>query len=132
MEIHPLLVQSGASSLAILALYGLARFLGLGGKPTLSDQDRLRAVADEVDSGFSIDQQAVDRSGTGALVKDAGGRIMVIKRHGNHFAGRILSKGAKVREEVDALVVDCGEARFGRVRLSIDNPASWADAINRL
>lgn len=132
MAMHPLLVQFGASLLAILALYGLARMLRLGGSSTLRDKDHLRAVADEVDSGFCIDQLAVDHAGAAALVKDSGGRIMVIKRHGNHFAGRILNKGTNVREEVDALVVDCGEVRFGKVRLSIDNPASWADAINRL
>lgn len=132
MEIHPLILQSGGSLIAILALYGLARWLGLGGSPSLKDADRLAAVADEVDTGFIIDRAAVDRDGASALVKDASGRVMAIKRHGNRFAGRILRKGAKVREEVDAIVIDCGEARFGTVRLSIDNPASWADTINRL
>lgn len=132
MEIHPLILQSGGSLIAILALYGLARWLGLGGSPSLKDTALLAAVADEVDTGFTIEQAAVDRGGASALVKHADGRIMVIKRHGNRYAGRILGKGAKVREEVDGILIDCREARFGTVRLSIENPASWADTINRL
>lgn len=132
MEIHPLILQSGGSLIAILTLYGLARWLGLGGSPSLKDTALLAAVADEVDTGFTIEQAAVDRGGASALVKHADGRIMVIKRHGNRYAGRILGKGAKVREEVDGILIDCGEARFGTVRLSIENPASWVDTINRL
>jgi hypothetical protein len=48
----------------------------------------------------------------------------------------VLTSAATVREEVDALVIRCGpdadSARFGAVRLSLDDPAYWADAINRL
>ena len=57
---------------------------------------------------------------------------MLIKRHGNHFAGRILASEAQVQEEIDAIIVDCGDARFGKVRLSLENPSVWVDAINRL
>lgn len=132
MEIHPLLLQASGSLVAILALFGFARWLGLGGAPTLEDPARLISVADEVDTGFVVKRSAVDRGGTAALAKDAAGRIMLIKRHGNRFAGRILGKSTSVREEVDAIVVDCGEERFGKVRLSIEDPAPWVDAINRL
>lgn len=132
MEVHPLLVQFGGSLIAILALYGLARALGLGASKPLSDDNAVRLAADEVESGFEAHRIAIDRKGQSALARDPDGRILLIKRHGNQFAGRILSSSASVREEVDAIVVDAGEARFGPVRLAIENPGSWVDAINRL
>lgn len=92
----------------------------------------MQACAGEVEEGFDAQRVSIARDGTAALARDADGRIMVIKRHGNRFAGRVLTRSAAVREEVDGLVVDTAEARFGAVRLSIDDPAYWADAINRL
>lgn len=132
MEIHPLLVQFGGSLAAILALYVLARALGLGASKGLRNEDDVRDAADEVESGFDAERIAIDRKGQSALARDGTGRILIIKRHGNQFAGRILCSTASVREEVDAIIVDPGEARFGKVRLVIDNPGSWVDAINRL
>lgn len=132
MEIPPLLLQTGGSLVAILALYGLARALKLGGSPGLSDEESVRVAAGEVEDGFVARRIAIGRDGKAALTADPEGRIMVIKRHGNRFAGRVLNRDARVREEVDALVVDTGDPRFGKVRLSIERSASWADAINRL
>lgn len=132
MEITSLLLQFGGSLIAILALYFLARALKLGGKPRLDNEAQVHRTAAEVEVGFDAQRIAISRDGTTALARDGAGRIMVIKRHGNRFAGRILTSAAKVREEVDALIVDPGEVRFGCIRLSIDNPANWADAINRL
>lgn len=132
MEITSLLLQFGGSLIAILALYFLARALKLGGKPRFDNEAQVHRTAAEIEVGFDAQRIAISRDGTTALTRDGAGRIMVIKRHGNRFAGRILSPAAKVREEVDALIVDPGEVRFGSIRLSIDNPAYWADAINRL
>lgn len=132
MEIPPLLLQSGGSLVAILALYLLARALKLGGSPALSDDDAVRAAASEVEDGFEPQRISISRDRQAALAADASGRIMLIKRHGNRFAGRILAKGASVREEVDALIVHSGEKRYGPVRLSLSDPGYWADAINRL
>ncbi len=132
MEIPPLLLQFGGSLAAILVIYGLARLIGLGGKPRLSDDETVRLAASEVEDGFEAQRIAIGRDQKAALVKDDAGRMMIIKLHGNQFAGRILTNTAKVREEVDGLVVDCGETSFGTVRLSVTDPAIWADAINRL
>ena len=52
MEIPPLLIQFGGSLVAIFALYGLARWLGLGGKPMLKTDEDVRLAADEVESGY--------------------------------------------------------------------------------
>ncbi|MEE4201076.1 hypothetical protein [Erythrobacter sp.] len=132
MDVPPFLLQFAGSLLAIFALYVLARTLRLGGRPTLADEDAVRVAAGEVEDGFEARRVAISREGKAALVADAKGRIMVIKLHGNRFAGRILTRRAQVSEEVDALIVDNGDARFGPVRLAIERPGSWADAINRL
>ena len=132
IEIPPMLIQTGGSLLAIFALFLLARWLKLGGKPVLADHAAVQHAANEVEDGFAAQRSAIARAGDAALAVDAAGRIMVIKRHGNHFSGRVLTPTAKVREEVDAIVVDCGEARFGPVRMSLDETGYWVDAINRL
>lgn len=132
MDIHPLLLQFGGSLIAILALYWLARMLKLGGSPLLRDEEAVREAAGEVEEGFDAVRVSITRDKTAALARDGGGRIMLIRRHGNRFAGRILTRSASVREEVDGLVIDTGEPRFGSVRLLLGDASSWADAINRL
>ena len=132
MEIPPLILQILGSLVAILALSGLAMAIGLGRKPVLGDEEAVRYAASEVDDGFEAERVSIARGGAAALARDESGRIVLIKRHGNRFAGRLLTGAARVREEVDALVVDCGDARFGPQQLSLDDPGYWADAINRL
>lgn len=132
MEVPALLFQFGGSLLAIFALFVLAKALKLGGRPRLTDEESVRFAAREVEDGFAAELIAIARGGEAALASDPSGKIMVIKRHGNRFAGRILESSARVHEEVDAIVVDCRDAQFGNVRLSIENPGIWVDAINRL
>lgn len=132
MDIPPLVIQFGGSLIAILTLSALAWGLKLGGKPSLGDGDAVGLAAVEAEDGFEPQRHSIARKRDAALCADAAGRIMVIKRHGNKFVGRVLSSQASAREEVDALIVDPGDARFGPVRLSLDDAAYWADAINRL
>lgn len=132
MWIDPQILIFLGSLVAIGALAGLARLMGLGSKPSLQSETELRQAADEVESGFDPAQWSISRKGDAALVADNTGRIMVIKRHGNQFAGRILTSAASAREEIDALIVDCGESWFGPVRLNLANAPAWADRINRL
>ena len=131
-DIDPQILIFGGSLIAIVALAGLARWMGLGGNPVLRDEDAVRFAAGEVEDGFEAERISISRDKKAALASDAGGRIMVIKRHGNQFAGRILTGHANAREVVDALIVDCGEARFGPVRLTLTDSSTWADRINRL
>jgi hypothetical protein len=132
MELHPMLIQFGGSLLAILLLAGLAALLKLGGKTALEDSAHLARIAGEIEDGFAVARGSISRGGEAALARDTDGRIMVIKSHGNKFSGRILDGSARVWEEVDALIVDPGEARFGTVRLVLADSSYWADAINRL
>ena len=132
MDIPPLVLQFGGSLVAILVVSGLVWALKLGGKPGLENALDVARAAGEVEDGFRPIRHSIARQRDAALAADAEGRIMLIKRHGNKFAGRVLTPAARVREEVDMLIVDPGEARFGSVRLSLGDAAYWADAINRL
>ena len=127
-----MLMQFGGSLIAILVLAGIAVLLKLGGKPTLKDDAAVAEAAAEVEDGFDAQRISISRDGSSALAREDAGRIMVIKRHGNKFAGRILASNARAREEVDALIVDPGETQFGAVRLTLKDASYWADAINRL
>ena len=134
MDASPLILQTAGSLIAILVLAGIAYWLKLGGAPLLVSQEAVRRAVQEVHDGFEAVVSACDAQGHAALARDADGRIVVIKRHGNRFAGRVLGPGARARlwKELGetALEVDPGEVRFGKVFLHIPDPEAWADAIN--
>lgn len=136
MEVPPLLLQTAGSLVAILALGGLARWLRLGSLPRLASDDDVGRAAGEVDDGFDPVAIARDAEGRAAIARDAQGQIMVIKRHGNRFAGRMLTPAAKARLWTDfahpTLEVDCGELWFRPVYLDVPDPGAWAAAINAL
>ncbi len=136
MHIPPLILQTAGSLVAILALAGLAWWLKLGGAPVLDSEDTVRRAAQEVDDGFLAVDTVCDAQGRAALARDAEGRVMLIKLHGNRFAGRLLNHSAEARLRRDvgetALEVDPGEFRFGKVFLDLPKPEAWVDAINRL
>ncbi|QDH36026.1 hypothetical protein E2E27_02340 [Porphyrobacter sp. YT40] len=129
-----MLLQTAGSLVAILALAGLAWWMKLGGAPALDSEAAVRRAAGEVEDGF--EPIAADFDGKAGIARDAQGRIMVIKRHGNRFAGRVLGPQASAGVWQDpghnALKVDSGERRFGTVFLDIPAPETWADAINRV
>lgn len=132
MSLPPLLIQTAGSLVAILGLAALAHWMKLGGAPALTDEATLRRAAGEVVDGFEAADYAIARDQTAALARDRQGRIMVIRRHGNRFAGRILTASAAARASGDVLTIDCGEKRFGIARLKLDNTRAWAEAINRI
>lgn len=121
-----LLVQTAGSLAAILALAGLAWWMKLGGAPLLDTDDAVRRAASEVEDGFE----------PVAIARDGQSRFMVIKRHGNRFAGRVLDRNAAATLNIDPvetlLVVRTGQTLFGDIYLEIDDPKAWADAINRV
>ncbi len=134
MKVPPLLVQTMGSLVAILALAGLAWWLKLGGSPTLANDNDVRHAAGEVEDGFDPVEIARDTEGVAAIARDAHGRIMVIKRHGNRFAGRVLDANASATLNIDlgetVLVVRTGETLFGDISLAVDDPKAWVTTIN--
>ncbi|MBU7581184.1 MAG: hypothetical protein KAF27_12095 [Porphyrobacter sp.] len=129
-----LLLQTGGSLIAILALAGLAWWLKLGPVPQLDSDEAVRRAAAEVEDGF--EPVAITHDSKAALARNGAGQIMVIKRHGNRFAGRLLGPGARARLWRDlgqtAIEVDPGERRFGKVFIDIPDAEAWADAINEI
>lgn len=128
----PILIQFFGSLAAILFIAWLVRRMGLGNTPSLGSAQAVNTAAGEVEDGFTPAAIAVDRRGQAALARDGQGRIMVLRPHGGHIAGRVLTAGACADISGDRLTIDCGERRFGSVSLEFDGSRPWADAINRL
>jgi len=127
------IVQFGGSLAAILMLAWIALKLGLGGDRRIADEDDLRALAEEALYGFDPVDIAIGRTGLNALARDADGRVMVLRRHGAHFAGRILDGASRVHREGTTLAVDTGDRRFGLVTIDLgDDAAAWAARLEAL
>ncbi len=136
MNLPPALVQFLASLLAILALAGVARWLGLGPAPQLVDERAAREAAEAAIGGYRPVAVALDRDGKGALLRDAGERILLLRPHGSHFAGRLLGPAASAWIDrggsSPVLVVSSGERRFGDARLDLDDPQFWVERIGAM
>lgn len=126
-------LQAVGSLLAILLLWWVSRWLDLGGDVRIRDVDHARALAEEAVCGFDPVDIALDRARIGALARDALGRVLLIRRHGSHFAARMLSSHAGVRLDRQYLTVATGERRFGAVTLDLGPEAQvWAASLRRL
>lgn len=132
MNLHPALLQFLGSLAAILALAGLAWWLKLGAAPRLTDEAAARRAAEEAESGFDPVAVTLDREGRGALLRDRAGRILLLRAHGSHFAGRILPPHTRVTQDAGTLEIDPGERFYGRVSLAVEDAPGWAQRIERL
>jgi hypothetical protein len=132
MELNTELLVFAGSLAAIFLLAGLARGLRLGRDPVLASEAEAARWASEVHDGFLPSRTALDADGKGALLEDASGRLMVLKPHGGHFAGRILDGTARAEDAQGKLQIISGERRFGTVTLQLENAQDWASAINAL
>nr|WP_202390316.1 hypothetical protein [Tsuneonella aeria] len=127
------MIQFAGSLAAIAALAFIALKLGLGGDRRIRDEEDLRELAEEALCGFDPVEVAIDRAGLAAIARDAGGRIMLLRRHGAHFAARLLSPPVRNRLDGAALVVESGERLFGPVRLDLgDDARTWAARLQQL
>lgn len=127
------LIQMVASLFAILALAWIALKLGLGGDSRIRDEAHLRELAEEALYGFEPMEIAIDRAGVAALARDADGRVMLLRRHGAHFASRLLDEHTHVRHDRQFLVVGTSDRRFGEITLDLgDSAATWAASLRRL
>ena len=128
-----LVLRLGGSLVAILVLAGIAWKLGLGGDLRIRDEMHARELADEAVSGFAAVEVAIDRAGHAALLRDTDGQVLLLRRHGAHFASRLLTGHAHVRLDRHQLVVGTGEKRFGEVTLDLGPQAQyWAASLRCL
>ena len=126
-------LQAAASLAAILAVWGLARWLDLGGDVRIRDADHATELAGQTLCGYAPVAISLDRARVGALLRDAQGRVMVLRRHGSHFVGRLLDSHSGVRLDHGSLVIATGEARFGTITLDLGSEAQvWAASLRRL
>lgn len=127
------LIKLGVSLLSILALAGLAKLLNLGGDLRIRDENHARALAQEAVSGFVATDIVIDRAGMGALLKDAAGRQMLLRRHGAAFVGRLLDRRLEARLDQNFLTIGTGEKTFGSITLNLGDAAQyWAAGLRHV
>lgn len=126
-------LQGTLSLVAILLVVLAARAMKLGGDVRIRDEAHARDLADEAICGFTPVDIAIDRASIGALVRDAAGRILLIRRHGSHFVARLLTSHAGVRLDQHFLTLSTDDARFGAITLDLGPQAQvWASSLRRL
>ncbi|MBL0924176.1 MAG: hypothetical protein IBJ12_06875 [Sphingomonadaceae bacterium] len=127
------LLKLAGSIVAILFLAWLARHWQLGGDVRIRTEDEARAIADEVICGFEPVDIAIDKAGIGALMRDAKGRHLLVRRHGASWAGRLLDNHSETRLDQNFLTVGTGERTFGSVTLNLGERAQyWAAGLRHL
>jgi len=128
-----LAIQLAGSLIAILALAWIAHRLGLGGDARIRSEGEARALADEAISGFEPVEIALDKAGMGALYRDARGRVLLLRRHGSHWASRLLDSHAHTRLDRGFLTLATADRRFGSVTFDLgDKAAIWAASLRRI
>ncbi|MGB3738684.1 MAG: hypothetical protein WA948_04955 [Pontixanthobacter sp.] len=128
-----MIVQLAMSLVAILAIGWLAARLKLGGDRRIANEDEARVLAEEAVSGFDPVDIAIDRGGHGALLRDKSGRILMLRQHGSHFAGRLFDRQPDARLDRDLLIIEGGDRPFGAVTLDLGPQAqTWAATLRSM
>lgn len=126
-------IQIGGSLVAILAVAWLVRKMGLGGDVRIANEAHAWLLADEVESGFKPVDTTIDKAGYGALMRDEAGRILILRRHGSHFAGRVVTKRPEARLDQGLLTIKPDDNPFGAITLNLGSEAAiWASSLRRL
>lgn len=127
------LLKLAGSIAAILFIAWLARFWKLGGDVRIRSEEQARAIAYETLCGFEPVDIAIDKAGIAALLRDADGRHLLVRRHGVQWAGRLLDHHNEARLDQNFLSVSTGEKTFGSVTLDLGAQAPvWAAGLRHL
>ncbi|MEQ1498627.1 MAG: hypothetical protein ABL914_08180 [Novosphingobium sp.] len=126
-------LQLAGSIAAVLLLGLLCSKLRLGADVRIGSEAEARQLARDALCGFEPIDLALDRAGIGALLRDGQGRVMLLRRHGAHFAARELDSHAFARLDRNFLTLGTSESQFGRVTLDLGEKAqSWASSLRHL
>ncbi len=128
----PQLLQFLGSLAAILVLAGIAWGLKLGPERKLESEEEARRAAGEAVDGFDAIHLSLDREGRGALLSDASGKILLLRPHGTHFAGRVITAEASAKIDGDTLIIDTAEKRYGAAGLELDDAPAWVQRIEAI
>ena len=121
------LIQLGASLVAVLFIAWLVKRMGLGADPRIADEAHAIRLAEEAEAGFGGVDVARDRAGFAAIVRNAEGRMLLIRAHGNFFAARAIDASVVGRLDKDFLTLTPPERTFGKVTLHLGKDAGvWA------
>ena len=72
-------------------------------------------------------------AGFAAIVRNAEGRMMLVRAHGNHFAARPVDAATVGRLDKDFLTLTMPEKTFGAVTLQLGKDAGmWASRMREL
>ena len=127
------LLKLAGSIAAIMFIAWLARYWKLGGDVRIRSEEQAREIAQETLCGFNPVEIALDKAGMAALMRDANGRHLLIRRHGVQWAGRLLDHHNEARLDQNILTVGTGEKTFGAVTLNLGAQASrWAAGLRHL
>jgi hypothetical protein len=127
------LIKLAGSIAAILFIAWLARIWRLGGDVRIRSEEQARAIAHETVCGFEPVEIAIDKAGIAALMRDADGRHLLVRRHGVQWAGRLLDHHNEARLDQNFLIVGTGEKSFGSVTLNLGAEAPhWAAGLRHL
>lgn len=127
------LIQLGASLLAVFIVAWLVKRIGLGTDPRIADAAHAIRLAEEAEAGFGGVEVARDRAGFAAIVRNAEGRQMLVRAHGNFFAARPIDGHVMGRLDKDQLTLTVPERRFGAVTLHLGKEAGlWASRMREL
>jgi hypothetical protein len=128
-----LAIQLGGSLLAVLLLWALAHTFGLGGDVRIRDEDHARRLAHEAEWGFDCVEVGLDRAGIGALIRDSQGRVMLLRRHGVHFAARLIESHQGIRLNQNFITIPPCGPRFAGLTLDLGAKSqTWAASLRRL
>jgi hypothetical protein len=120
-------IQTGASLVAVLFIAWLVGKMGLGADPRIADEAHAIRLAEEAEAGFCGIEVARDRAGFAAIVRNAEGRMLLVRAHGNHFAARPVDASVIGKLDKDFLTLTPPERTFGAVTLQLGKDAGmWA------
>lgn len=97
------LLQFGGSLLAITLLVLLAHWLGFSRSARLQSKDEARELLALAPGGFSAIEIALAAEGTGAIARDASGRLAVLKPHGGRFVAQHLPPAIPIEVQGETL-----------------------------
>jgi hypothetical protein len=127
------LIQLGASLVAVFFVAWLVGKMGLGADPRIEDEAHAIRLAEEAEAGFRGVEVARDRAGFAAIVRNAEGRQMLVRAHGNHFAARPIDASVIGRLDKDFLTLTMPERTFGSVTLQLGKDAGmWASRMREI
>ena len=127
------LIQLGGSLIAVFFVAWLVGKIGLGGDPRIADAEHAIRLAEEAEAGFRGVEVARDRAGFAAIVRNAEGRMMLVRAHGNFFAARPVDASVIGRLDKDFLILTMPERTFGTVTLQLGKDAGmWASRMREI